>query len=174
MKKILILLGLYLTFGCQRTSVSVTEMDPNELKEKILKNGDEKSYTLLSMYYDDKLLDPEFLEISKMMYHKYNYTRALSDIFPAYVYTYNPNQPYDVYKAVSLLNNIPPDKQEEALNYLKIGVEKGDYSCIDNLSEYYLNKGDSVESKRLLEYKKRLVEERSRKIEDSLRRIGEK
>lgn len=166
---IIILLSL---FSCiTRESTSVGDMNPEELKKEIRETGNVTSYNLLSMYYDDKKMDEDFLDISILMYEKYHNTNALSNIYYAYIYKYNPNIPFFNGNKAELFKKVPNKEQEIALKYLEIGVEKGDYACIESLSEYYLSIGKIDKSKELLKLQEDLIENHKKKVNDSLSKI---
>lgn len=152
-------------------STSVHKMDPEKLKKAAIV-GDLKAYKMLGMYYNGKKMDEDFLSISKMMYEKYNQSIALNSIYMAYVYKYNQDVGFLKGNLAELFKNVPPDEQNEALKYLRKGVELGEYSCIEDLSDYYLSIGEPEKSKELLDLEDRLIEEHKQKVDDSLGRIA--
>lgn len=171
---IIIIIIILLFFSCKnKISKTLDDMNPELLKKEIINTGSIKSFKLLSMYYGDKKMDEDFLEISILMYEKYNYTNALSDIYYAYIYKYNPNIPFYNGDKAQLFKKVPKKEQEIALKYLKIGVEEGDYACIESLSEYYLSIGKIYKSKELLKLQEDLIENHKKKVKDSLTRIQE-
>lgn len=167
---IIVLIIVILFFLSCKNEVSTTldDMNPEELKKDIVNTGNTSSFNLLSMYYGDKKMDEDFLDISILMYEKYNYTNALSDIYNAYIYKYNPNILFLNGDKSELFKKIPKEEQERALKYLKIGVIKGDYACIESLSEYYLSIGKIDKSKELLKLQEDLIEKHKRKVNDTL------
>ena len=172
MRKIFLLILITTSmFNCKEVSKSAGEMDPVELKEDVLKNGNKNSYLILSIYYCDKKMDNDFLDISILMYEKYNYTNALSDIYNAYIYKYNPETHFNNGDKAELFKKKKKKEQEKALKYLEIGVKKGNYACIESLSEYYLSIGKSEESEKLLKIQTELIIEHRKKVNDSLTKI---
>jgi hypothetical protein len=169
---IIVIIVILLFFSCKnKVSKTLDDMNPEVLKKEIINTGSIASFKLLSMYYDDKKMDEDFLDISILMYEKYNYTNALSNIYYAYIYKYNPNIPFYNGDKEQLFKNVPKKEQEIALKYLEIGVEKGDYACIESLSDYYLSIGKIDKSKELLKLQEDLVENHKKKVNDSLSKI---
>ena len=123
---------------------------------------------ILDLY---KKMDEDFLDISILMYEKYHNTNALSNIYYAYIYKYNPNIPFFNGNKAEVFKNVPNKEQEIALKYLEIGVEKEDYACIESLSEYYLSIEKIDKSEELLKLQKDLIENHKKKVNDSLSKI---
>lgn len=169
MKKIILLILFSIfTPSCKKVSISATEMDPVELKKEILENGNRQAYVNFFIYQGGKVIDKDFLSISIKTYKKYNYEEALSYIYLGYVYKYNPKIPFLTGNVNELFAKVPKKEHEEALNYLKIGKEKGNLTCIAHLIEYYDYIGELEKSKDLLVYKNKLIEINHKKINDSV------
>ena len=130
---------------CCKTSESPSDMDPKKLKEEVMQTGNLKSYKLLGMYYDGKIMDDDFLDISIMMYEKYSHSFVLSSIYLAFIYKYT-KVPYYSGIKTELFKNVPNDQQAIALEYLNIGIQLGEYSCFGYLSDYYLSIGEKEKS----------------------------
>ena len=170
----ILIIAILLFFRCQyKVTKTLDDMNPELLKKEIINNGRKSSYDLLSMYYDDKKMDEDFLDISILMYERYNYTKALSNIYFAYIYKYNPDIPFYSGDKAKLFKNVPEKEQEIALSYLKIGSSKEDYACIESLSDYYLSINKEEESKKILQRLDDLIVEHRRKVNDSISQ-GEK
>lgn len=76
---IIVIIVILLFFSCKnKVSKTLDDMNPEVLKKEIINTGSIASFKLLSMYYDDKKMDEDFLDISILMYEKYNYTNALT------------------------------------------------------------------------------------------------
>ena len=169
MNKVLLLAILILLSRCTRNTKSPKEMDPQVLKNEILKNGDKKSFTLLFNHYVGKKMDDEFLNISKLMYHKYKINDVFSIIYDSYIYKYNQSIPFLKGSHVELIKNLPEVERDSALSYLKLGISIGDNSSIEYMAEYYLSIGEAIKSKELLEFQEQLILEHRKKINDSLK-----
>ena len=169
MKKIILLI-VFLIFmiSCKKVSVSAAEMNPSELKDEILENGDRKSYINFEIFQNGKKIDKDFLSISLLMYEKYNYIKSLRSIYFAFIYKNNPNIPFMSGNINELFVKIPKKEQEIALNYLKIGLKKDDYSCIQELINHYKYIGETKKSSDLIIYQDKLVEENYKRIRDSI------
>ena len=151
-----------------KETIPLDEANPELLKNEIRKSGNVDSYKKLTMYYVDKKMDPDFLEISILMYEKYKCIDALSIIYDAVIYKYNPEIPFYTGDKTALLSKVPINQKLIALHYLKIGLKIGDYSCIENLSEYYLSIGDYEKSRQLMKKIDSIVNIRRKYIKDSL------
>lgn len=89
------------------------------------------------------------------MYEKYKCNEALINIYHSYIYLNNPKIPFRSGNSYELINNLP--NKENALKYLKIGVSKGKFSCIKELSEYYKNIGENGKALELIKYEDYLI-----------------
>ncbi len=144
------------------------KLDTIELKNEILENGNRQAYVKFFIYQYKKEIDKDFLRISLDMYHKYNYNKALSDIYLGYIYKHNPKTPFLTGNVNELFVKIPKNEQEKVLNYLEIGVEKGEDACISHLIEYYDFIGETQKSKDLTIYQDKLFEDFKKRINDSI------
>jgi hypothetical protein len=164
MKQIIILiLFSLLMFSCKKVSISAAEMNPVELKKEILESGNSQAYVKFVTYQYGKEIDKDFLYISMKMYHEHNYLNALSYIYLGYVYKHNPKIPFLTGNVNELFVKVPKKEQEEALNYLKIGKEKGNLTCIIHLKEYYNYIGEIQKSEELSIYQNKIMEEHKKK-----------
>ena len=59
-------------------------------------------------------------------------------------------------------------EQEIALKYLETGYSKGNYPCMEALSDYYLSVGENDKSEQILKKLDNLVIEHKKKVNDSL------
>jgi hypothetical protein len=143
-------------------------MSPEKLKKEIISSGNIESYKLLSMYYGEKKMDNDFLDLSIMMYEKHNCIDALSNIYDAFIYKYNANVPFLMGNKTDLFKNVPKKEQEIALKYLETGYSKGNYPCMEALSDYYLSVGENDKSEQILKKLDNLVIEHKKKVNDSL------
>lgn len=159
---------IFLSCNKTRDSVSLHEKSPEKLKKEIISSGNVESYKLLSMYYGDKKMDEDFLGLSIMMYEKNNCIDALSNIYYAYIYKYNPNVPFFSGNETELFKNVPKKEQEIALKYLEIGYSKGDYPCMEALSDYYLSIGENNKSEQIIKKLDDLIIEHRKKVNDTL------
>jgi hypothetical protein len=151
----------------------ISAKDKEKLKQEIINTGNTASFDLLSMYYGDKVMDEDFLSLSILMYEKYHYDKALSNIYYAYIYKYNPRTPFFSGDKAELFKKVPKEEQEIALKYLKIGLEKGDYASMECLFNYYLSIGDELKSKEVLLKKEESMIIDMGKVKDSLKKSKE-
>lgn len=155
MKLIYIVLSVFYLIGCNQNEnkknafpLNNNSNDEFEIyKNLALNNGDTLAYRELSIDYMDSPNRP-FLQTALTMANKYEYHLAYADVY--YILT-------DYYhkKEFTELNNLDKKTREMALEYLKVGAEKGNSECKMILGYHMINgtyiKKDSLKGIKLIE-----------------------
>lgn len=145
-------------------SVNIDKMDINKLKRKIRQSGDDRSFMLLSLYYDVKILDDDYLDLALLMYHKYHNMNALIKIYEATIYRYNKNVPFGTGELEQLIKNVPKTEMNKALSYLEIVMAQNYSECFSQLSDYYLAIGNKAKSDKITEQSKEKLKSKQMKF----------
>ncbi|WP_395043762.1 hypothetical protein [Flavobacterium sp.] len=112
----------------------------SKIKNKVIKNGDIKSYNkLISYYVKNQNINHELLTYSILMVEKYKYYRACSYIYISIINTYN-NGVFDE----EYFEELNPEIKKITLYYLNLGARNDNIECQIDLQFLY-EKGIGLE-----------------------------
>jgi hypothetical protein len=152
-------------------SVHPSEMDVELLKKKIIKDKDLNAYKYYKINQRGKEFNEDHIKLSEIIYEKYKFYPALDFIIFSYFKKHNPDYHISLESKEKYFKNIPKEDLKILLDYINIGVENEDYSCIQKLSDYYKYVGDDKIAKKLEESIEILIIENRKKVNDSLAKI---
>jgi hypothetical protein len=117
--------------GKKEFSINEQSLPTSELKKLAIIKGDTIAYHEMSIAYMDSPNDDKFIEIAKLMVSKHQFHEAYLDVYYCLVDYYHRNDYMN-------LDDLSPETQKSAINYLKEGAERGNKECKKILGKYYL------------------------------------
>ncbi|MCL9805467.1 hypothetical protein NAT51_08035 [Flavobacterium amniphilum] len=127
----LILITTIFVISCKQQNSYLSDEQVYEAQKKVLLKGDKKSYSMLSLYYEDKQSNSMILPYSILMAHRFNDKDAYYDVYQATICVFNNNEFNS-----DLIEKLDSESKDFALKHLLKSDELGNEHAKEVLEQY--------------------------------------